>query len=387
MKGQLDRPGKPGARSTDVVRVRAINFRRDWRTLALLSLATAMLVAVSLEGLARLTFQQTGKNPCLTDFDSPRGVSGVPNCVCRLKDVPESPWIVYRFNSCGYRSDFPCGPKPEGTYRIAAFGSSFTAGYLVESEQTYPALLRNELSSATGRPIDVQNMGMQARVLNNLDQHFGEVLALKPDLIVWLVTAWDIEHADWKTIRDVPKLTWLGEMEVRMRTLVMVRHFLLESPTQAVNAYLASGDHPFLLKSTPEAWQRKLDQFEAYVANITDQAKNNDVPVVIGVIPMREHAIMLSPNFASFLPKDIDPWKMGQDVKAIAERHGAIYVDLLPDFAAVPHIEKLFYPLDTHPMAAGHAIVSHSLTRMLTDGRIAGLQKSSGVAATEAGGK
>src|SRR5215472_2243874 len=125
MKGQLDAPGKPDDSSTEVARVRAINFRRDWLTLALLSLATAMLVVVSLEGLARMMFHQTYGNPCLTDLDSPRGVSGVPNSVCRLKDVPESPWIVYRFNSCGYRSDFPCGPKPEGTYRIAAFGSSF----------------------------------------------------------------------------------------------------------------------------------------------------------------------------------------------------------------------------------------------------------------------
>jgi len=38
MKGQLGRPGKPGASLTNVVRVRAVNFRKDWRTFFLVGL-------------------------------------------------------------------------------------------------------------------------------------------------------------------------------------------------------------------------------------------------------------------------------------------------------------------------------------------------------------
>lgn len=76
----------------------------------------------------------------------------------------EPPTVIeYRINSLGFRDGEYERRKPDGTYRIAVLGDSFTFGTGVALEDTYPELLEQALSKQfPGRSIEVMNWGVYA---------------------------------------------------------------------------------------------------------------------------------------------------------------------------------------------------------------------------------
>ncbi len=68
--------------------------------------------------------------------DPVQGYRFKPNCSVRGK-IPEGPWITYRYNECGYRSENSCGPKSPGTMRIVILGSSMSQALHVPSEAAF----------------------------------------------------------------------------------------------------------------------------------------------------------------------------------------------------------------------------------------------------------
>jgi hypothetical protein len=75
-------------------------------------------------------------------------------------------------------------------------------------------------------------------------------------------------------------------------------------------------------------------------------------------------------------PADYDPYKLDEEVRAIIESHGGIYIDILPDFRAVPNPERHYFPVDGHPDAAGHAMIAGMLAKELTSGAVPALKAS-----------
>jgi hypothetical protein len=64
-------------------------------------------------------------------------------------------------------------------------------------------------------------------------------------------------------------------------------------------------------------------------------------------------------------------------VRKIVTRHGGIYINILPDFRGVPNPEAHYFPVDGHPTASGHAVISEMLAKALTDGAIPELKAAS----------
>jgi hypothetical protein len=75
---------------------------------------------------------------------------------------------IYKFeiqtNSQGFRDREFAIPKPPGVFRIVALGDSFTMGFAVSMEQSYPKqlerLLNENLSPQTGLKYEVVNTGV-----------------------------------------------------------------------------------------------------------------------------------------------------------------------------------------------------------------------------------
>ena len=176
----------------------------------------------------------------------------------------------YRFNRCGYRGDENCGPKSPETYRIVMVGSSVPMGLRVAQEQSLATLLSVQLSRQTGRQVEVYNESLEGTggIPSAVDRRFSEVLAAAPDLILWVLTPWDIENAAPSPAdkTDVsPQGTSPGgpasggrfhqvdlaleavAHEIRdlwshTRSEAMLRHFLFESQSQYVRSYLTGPD-------------------------------------------------------------------------------------------------------------------------------------------------
>ena len=308
----------------------------------------------------------------------------------------------YRFNSCGHRADVECGPKPPGTYRIVMSGSSFAFGLSTPREETFAALLPEELSRMTGRPVDLYNESMVWRGPEGVNEHFDKILAAQPDLVLWVVTSWDVAHA--ATEPGLPtEPGFLGRTRYRVKealaahsisnalpdiidalhdllevtsTGLLLEHYLYESQTQYVNSYLRNDDAEagFLNAEPSKSWQNFLRYFDRDVADIARQAKPAGVPLVVVLLPNRAQAAMIS---MGEWPAGHDPYKLSNEIRSIIEAHGGTYVDILPDYRRVPNPEQGYFPKDGHPNAKGHATISRLIAKELTSGAVPALRVAS----------
>lgn len=169
--------------------------RWDLFLLPAIAFVTVCVLTGSAYLLASLTLprQHTLRENCMVFSDPATGPRGIPNSVC-WENNPESLPVEYRFNSCGHRSGTECGAKPAGTYRIVLVGSSVAFGPWVPRENTFAAVLSAELSLRTGRTIDVYNEGMIWKTPRNLPLSFGQITAARPDMILWVIGPWELEH-------------------------------------------------------------------------------------------------------------------------------------------------------------------------------------------------
>ena len=381
--------------------------RHDWVLLPLLSLLTICAIAIPTELIARRSLSGSGReamcHPVLNDPAT--GPRVIPNSVCWEK-IPEGPWVEFRFNSCGHRAGMECGPKPPGTYRIVMVGSSVVLGQRVQREKTIAALLPEELSQDTGRRIELYNEGMFSEHPRIVAEHFHEFLGAKPDMILWLLSPYDLKAVSflcegcdntWELPASAAKAGTLARAWYRIKVDlandrlmtelwqrmgfspeddpagILLRHFFYTSQGQTVKSYLmAPDDEAGFLKAEPSAeWKSRLRQFDTYSAGIEVLAKAADVPLVVTFMPNRAQAAMIS---MGEWPAGYNPYKLGDELRSIVTSHGGIYIDILPYFSNIPNPEKYYFPVDGHPDANGHAMIAEMLAKALTGGAVPALK-------------
>jgi hypothetical protein len=391
--------------------------RRDWVLLPAVSLLTICILAISAELISRWLYPSTqvGFQNCFAKNDPTGDAAATPNSVC-WEEIPESTLKAeYRFNRRGHRAGAELSAKPPGTYRIVLIGSSITQGLFVPREKTFAALLPGELSMETGRKIEVYNEATGGKFRGGpfptLDsaQHFDEVLAAQPDLILWVITPTDIMNASSKrnaespdrgTVQEEPRsarrssksrIFWStfvasianGTFGERLksrweetRTSIVLKHLLIasESQDEYVKSFLRNGDDASFLKTEPDAkWQLQLQYFDAELAEVTRLAKGAGVPLVAVFVPNRPQAAMISKGD---WPDGYDPFKLKDEVRDNVVSNGGQFIDILPDYRGIPSPERHYFPVDGHPDADGHSIICRFLVKQLTSGVVPELKTS-----------
>jgi hypothetical protein len=376
---------------------------RDWILLPALSLLTIAVILGSTESIARRIFREsrTRAIDCMVLNDASSGVRAIPNSVCSEKLAEDRLPIEYRFNSCGHRAGTECGPKPPGIYRIVMAGSSFAMGLEAAREKTFAATLPAELSRQTGRKVDLYNEAMESGFPHSVELRFNEVLAARPDMILWILTPFDIKKVssvlpdqetsrgsflarNWsrtkvafstESIPDASRDLWqrVADAFGTTRTAFMLRHCLFQSQTQYVRSYLIGGDDEsgFLRAEPSKLWQDRMRQFDGYAADIEQRATAAGVPLVVVMLPNRAQAAMIS---MGAWPAGFDPYTLNDEVRSVIVSHGETYIDILPGFRDVPNPEQGYFTVDGHPNAQGHARFSSLLARELTSGIVPALK-------------
>jgi hypothetical protein len=386
--------------------------RRDWLVLPLLGVLTVSSIMLGTELLGWKLFPWSGEHElehrCIVRNDPSTGIRGVPNTECWDKTA-ESPSVLYKLNSCGHRAGMECAPKPPGTYRIVMIGSSFAMGMRVSEEQSIAHLLPAELARATGRKVELYNEGFGWGSPRTVALQFANVLAAKPDVILWLLTSYDVQNSTmlfpsdfvsknqdiqsthvslerqgfvgdlWNTWNKV-KARFAGrsipdasrDLWNQTRTSIMLRHFLYRSQNRYITSFLANASESGYLKAQFDpAWEDHLKQFDGVVADVEKQASTAGVPLVASLIPFGQHAAIIS---RGEWPADYDPFKLDAELRKIIVGHGGEYVDILPEYRSTPNPERYYYPVDGHPDAAGYAMITGFLTKALTDGTVSTLK-------------
>ncbi len=390
--------------------------RRDWILLPLLSVLTIGIIAGAIETIAEQKFSnpKTSMGTCFVMDDPKTGVRGIPNSVCSHK-VPETEPTEYRFNSSGYRADTEFGPKAPGTYRIVLTGSSVALGEQMQREKTFAALLPEELSQQTGHKVELYNEGMHFGSPHSVALRFNGVLSVSPDLILWVLTPWDIEYSSlasptgvfigagtehWSPLKlpaSIPHSSKIANAVNSMAnagrstwregaTNTFLRHYLYESQSLYVTAFLKEADNESgFLKVEPSAeWRSRLTEFDSYAADIEGRARSAGVPLVVTLVPNRAQAAMIS---TGHWPAGYDPYKLGEELRLVIESHGGTYIDILSAYRNIPNAEQNYLPMDGHPTAEGHEIISDLLAKGLTGGAVPALGVAAQTPVAEKQGK
>lgn len=394
--------------------------RRDWVILPALGLLTICLILVSTEltGLCIFPRNKTPVQNCLNLHSPSTGVQAIPNCTVWAR-IPEGPLVENKLNSCGHRAGVECGASSSSEYKIVLIGGSMAFGYGVAREDSFAAELPAQLSRLTGRKIELYNEGQLWGFGSVLNFHMKDILAAHPNMILWVFTPVDItadlpmlSDSDLATPKphgkdavaqpghisflarswDVMKSAFAGRsipealrvLSDDTRTMLLLRHFMYQSPSLYVKASLLGEGSEFLKADQGAQWQTRLRHINRLAAEIEGQAKEAGVPVVAVLLPNRAAATLIS---RGEWPAGIDPYKVDGELRSIMTSNGVTYIDILPDFQAVPNAEKDYFAVDGHPNADGHAVISKFLAKELTKRDLPALSSAPSLQAASMVGK
>jgi hypothetical protein len=286
--------------------------------------------------------------------------------------------VEYRFNECGYRSAKPCSKKPPGTLRLVLIGTSIPMGLYVPNDQTFATRAESALNRLCSRPVEVQNLGSMSS-LQFQTERIAEALKLSPDAVVLTVTPYDLVatgHTPQQPSTQKLSETFnsvLRQLELRLRhskAVLAIAHFMLEDPEILFQDFSKIGSSREVMSlPVPAAGERRFAAFAAILDNIKAQLNGYTVPFIVMTAPNRVSAALLS-NHAQI--DGVDGSWFGRHIGEIAAERGALTLDLTPDFAGVPHAERLFFPVDNHPNGDASAVIAKALVNRLTDGSVPG---------------
>jgi hypothetical protein len=354
--------------------------RYDLIVIPLLAFLTLAVMAVAGEFASRAIFVESGAETCGTV--GPAGVAVMrPNCISYRK-AAEGPDTVNAYNDCGYRTPQPCATRPAGGIRVALLGASTAQGLKVPYAATFAARLTGALSRACRRPVEFQNMGVPGAGLLDVYRRLDEALAMHPDLLMLAMTPYEMKAAIAASDlarRDEPGahaaepaapppekslVARLSDLAFNSRILVVAQHFLFQDRATFAKLFLLHGeDAGYLRVPYGPGWEQRLRDFDVLLADMARRTEAAGVPMLLVLGPQRIQASLLDP---SVRPAGVDPFAIGRRLAAIAAKHGVLFQDTLEGFAGVADPDALFYAVDGHMDAGGHAVFARAVLDRLT---------------------
>ena len=265
------------------------------------------------------------------------------------------------------------GMRPQAGWNLSCRGHwDFDGEWLSRSLlQDIYARAATQIEQQCHIPVDVQNLAVPGVSPENALLRLDSAFALDPNLVVMPVSAHDIDiiqsgSNEAAALPPAPAPHSLKQMVTQLvkvlrssRVMLMGQHFLYMNEDEYLPLYLQHGEEAdFLRPPLSKVWQAKLAMFDQEVGDISRRAKANGTSVMIVYVPQRAQALLLKWHH---LPKGIDPSLLGQEIGTIAARHDVAYLDLTRALGERPDVVNLFYPVDSHPDAAGSKIIGQSV--------------------------
>ena len=333
---------------------------RDVVFLPLVSLLTVVAMLGGGEMAARVVWPARPDSAC--EFGTQYGPRFRPHCMTRYKAV-DGPWVEDRYNECGYRAAGPCAPTP-GQIRVVVFGSSMARGHGVSYDDTFAGRDEKILGRRCGKTVDFQNMSTDANGVATVDHRISEALALKPDVLMLMISSYDIQVVDTPTHasdQKAPARMSPKKLLLSSRLVTVGQHYLYRDPAAQISVFLNTpGDdgHGYASDPLPRRWETRVAKMGEIIDRIGVQAKAANVPFILAYAPRRAQVLLDIPKFRR---PNVDPLALDRRLQKIAAAAGAIFLDTTPSFAASPKFNSLFYVADGHPAAEGHAVIARDV--------------------------
>ena len=360
-------------------------IRIDFILLPAIFFLTWLLVAAGGEALARLYYPEQQMDSCQVSDN--HGSHFKPDCHSRIK-MFESGWIDSSYNDCGYRSDRSCKSKPAGGLRVAILGTSISRGYWVPYKQSLAGRLEHDLTASCGRPVDTQTVAMADSIdvtdsgviplWHHIADRVPEAIALKPDALVLVMTAFDLASYEAMPGEDrppIPKAPPSGLAGLvknakdfvanDSRLIEVLRHVAYRNADRYAVHELAQGDSSDYLRQpfTP-AWSLRLRVADDTIGRMAQQAHQAGLPLIVVLMPSRAQAALAADGADRH---GAHPFAFGRALSAIADRDKVDFVDLTRQIRHLPDPSSLFFTINGHPNGDGAAALASAVEPALVD--------------------
>jgi hypothetical protein len=350
--------------------------RRDYVLIPVIAMFSVLIMIAVPEVVFNFVFYEQSRDACLVP-DAVLGHKALPDCVSHYK-LAESPWIENRYNDCGYRTKESCGPKPTGAVRGAVLGSSIAAGYMVPYDDSFSALTAENLTKACHRPVEFQNLGGVGYQWDRLYARVDEALALKPDFVILVVTAFDLLQPQGKgaVVDDQPRgvlsraMNAVREAVSESSIWFAAQYYRGQDTETSLRIFLRGRDRSgYLRQPFLPVWQNRIDALLNLIGRIGDQTDAAHVPLFVVYVPDRPQALLL--RHANEFP-DVVPRAIDTAISRFVTDRGYKFVDLDDSLAVMHDATSLFYIVNDHLTTEGHALLAADLTsRLLADDKTA----------------
>jgi hypothetical protein len=213
--------------------------------------------------------------------------------------------------------------------------------------------------------VDFQNQGTEAADVNRIDLRIPEAVRLHPAAIVMTIGPYDLQHLkDPPPPADGPKPPRPFDLVNRMREsrlFLLIEYYLFRDPAAHARAFLLKGDSADYVR-TPlsPVWQRRVQDFGDLLGRIVAQTEG--IPVLLFYIPERPQVALAGPVAD---PPDVDPFVLGTALDRVAAPLGVRFTDTTRALAAAPDFQSLFYTIEGHANAGGHAVIAADVEQAL----------------------
>jgi hypothetical protein len=349
-------------------------------TLLLLGVSSLLALALA-EGLLRRLAPQ----PLDAAYVWPDGT---------LRHVPSFRFVYSRqefsnlvsYNSLGLRGPDVATAPPRGTLRLVFLGDSFVEGKQVGDEEVITARLARAAASR-GRPVEVVNAGVGGYGTGDELLLWERALeALRPDVVLVGFFANDVRNNVDRPFFDVrdgrvvqveepprPRVRWLYECQKflvsRSHLAYLVKGALAGGDQQqALRGALAEDEDAFAVNPSPRT-ERGWAMTLALLSELRRRVEAAGARFAVVVFPTR-YQVSDALWAAQARRLGLDP--AGFDLRTPQRRlgewaqgSGTELIDLLDAFRGAAPRGGLYFSIDAHWTAAGHALAADTLCESL----------------------
>ena len=261
--------------------------------------------------------------------------------------------VVEGFNELGLRGPLFPREKAADVFRIACVGDSFTFGYLVDEDETWPAALQRWLDARDDpRTFEVWNFGVFGyETTQELQYLRTRVLEFDPDLVVWAFYINDALPADererllregpggWRsTLREA-----LGPRAENPLTAARRHSVFLDTVADTLWRRLAGSETQNLYRTVYESNGASWREAQAALLEARDLLAEANIRFAMVLYP---HFAREGDGFSSDAAMAV--------VRRFCEEQGIPVHDLAPHFRDQPIEALRVHPYDFHPSAMAH---------------------------------
>ncbi len=247
--------------------------------------------------------------------------------------------------------------KEKNSIRIAFSGDSYTYGFGVEENETFPAILESKLNVQSGTKAECLNFGFRGANINKeLKILKKKILSYSPDIIVHGFVMNDFTY---------PKL--------QKKNYAFYKNDKIKyMPFKSFEKY--SRFLYFLDQTIFKLFGKSGKAQISNLNNLYDPAKNQNFDIMSRSLEELVKTISSYNGIVAFFPHFINnesEYEFYKNsiriVRSLCKKYGVDFIELLPLFAHKPFFKWWIHPHDHHPNREAHHVIAEAIMKRIKE--------------------